>query len=505
MQKLPQCRQTVFFLAVFVVGSQLTGLFCGESVARDKAKPRSIPDDIWPSDKQPLLKIHPHFNDPDQIKYRLTLAATWKTHTPLAYAFAQGDRAMARVLLKQGADPNELVKVAGTTPVSTLQAAIRRREPEAVEFLLKVGATPNADHLTDVGRVQATEAQIEMTRLLLKSGVPAPSEIVVNQFASSAAPEAFALLFKHGAKVTNKVGSFRLQPTLLSAIADTEKVRIALQHEADPNQGTHHYNETPLHACSRRGNTATVDLLVASGADVNAKNFHGATPIEIALVQTGFRSFYQKGDTTIVKTLLRHGARKSVAAEVATGNVKALRKRRQNGEPIVGLTPLDEEQTWFGHNESRSDLIAMAVSFGQPASLKWLLEIEIRETSATVPDRKTDRRDSPALVTAAYQGDVRSVELLLKYEADPNEQSPRSVYVAAAFAPLHAVFAAASGSKYLHVSKGSQVKLSKPQRKIIKLLVEHGADPDLKNGYGLTPREFARTVLQNENLFDPSQ
>ena len=484
------------------VSCQLSGLFFRVTLAEDKTKSRAVPDDIWPNDEQPLLKIHSGFHEPNQIKYRLTLASSWKTHTPLAYAFAQGDRAMVRVLLEHGADPNESITIPGVTPVSPLQAAIRRQEREAVEFLFKVGAKPAMDHLTDVGQIQDPKVQIEMTRLILEAGVGAPNDVIVSHFARAATPEAFALLFKHGAKVNNKAGSFQMRPTLVEAIADTKKVRIAIEQGADPNQGTHHDIDTPLHACARRGNAATVGLLVQSGARINACNVHGETPIEVAVTQPGFFAFYRRGDTSLVKALLSHGAQTSIAVDVATGNIKALQRRNENGEPIVGLPALDEEKTWFGHNESRSDLIAIAASFSQPESLKWLLENDVRETISRLPNLKTDRMDSPALVTAAFHGDERSVEILLKYGSDPNETSPRAVYVAAAFTPLHAVLAAASGNTYyIHVPKGRTVKLSEQHRKIIQLLVNHGADPDLENGYGLTPREFAEKSLSEKMLF----
>lgn len=488
---------------IVAAASQSADHACRAAHGTGRTGPPAIPDDIWPNDEQPLLRTLPEFHAPSQIRYRLTLADDWKTHTPLAYAFAQGDRAMVRVLLECGADPNETIIRPGVNSVSPMQAAIRRQEPEAVAFLLKVGAKPQLDHLTDVLGVPDPEVQVEMTRLILDSGVGTPGDALVNDYAQSASAEAFALLFKHGARVNRKVGSFQMMPTLVSAISDTEKARIALQHGADPNQATFRSRETPLHACARSGNASTVELLVKSGAVVTVRNRNGETPIEVALTQPGFRSFSQKGDVSLVRALLRHGAETSIAAEVATGNVEALKRRKNNNEPVVGLPALDTEKTWFGHNESRSDLIAMAASFSQPDSLKWLLENGVKESTARLPSRPSDRLDSPALVIAAFHGDVSSVETLLKHGADPNEASPRSVYVAAAFTPLHAVFAAASSNNRFVLAPGDKpVKLNAAQRTIIRRLVDYGADPDRKNGYGYTPREFAEKSLPDETLFD---
>jgi ankyrin repeat protein len=489
----------VLFIACFLV---FPALVEKPASAENANKPRSIPEDIWPSDETPILKVVPHFNEPAQVKYRLTLAGEWKTHTPLAYAFAQGDRAMARVLLKRGAEPNEVLPAGKLKPVSPMQAAIASNDPEAVRFLLAVGAKAGLSHLTDTASIRDSAAQLEMTRLILDSGVPTPGEAIVYQYAQQCSTEAFALLFEHGAKVTNTVTPLKLEPTLYAAIVDVEKVRIALKHGADAN-ANRNGGDTPLHACAHRGTAATVDLLVAHGAKVNVRNSNGEFPIDRALVRTSFWSFRQNGDLALVKTLLRHGATSSMAAEVATGNVEALKMRLEAGEPIAGLPPLDEDRTWYGVNEGRRDLVAMAASFGQAETLNWLLQNGFRETTLRLPDMKIDRMDAPALVIAAYQCNLKCVETLLKHGANPNVLSPKGVYVDSAFTPLHAALFGASGTGWFwfETPEKKKVKLSNEQRQTIRLLVEHGADPDLKNGYGKTSREFAAKTFPGEALF----
>ena len=42
------------------------------------------------------------------------------------------------------------------------------------------------------------------------------------------------------------------------------------------------WGETPLHAAARKGNTKMIQLLVAAGADVNAKDQDDKTPLYIA-------------------------------------------------------------------------------------------------------------------------------------------------------------------------------------------------------------------------------
>ena len=503
-------RRTHFELVFAFAVVAIAGLSLPSQVfAAEPVRKTPIPNDIWPDDEAPQLKVHPAWNHPSQIKYRRTLAANWKTHSPLAYAFAQGDRALVRLLLREGVDPNESVKTPGVTAVSPLQAAIQRRDPEALRFLLEVGATPTVNLLSDVGQLYDDPAtQTEMTRIVLESDVSQPGDVIVNLFAAHGAPDAFELLFKHGAKVNNKAGSFTQDPTLIAAITSTEKVRIALKYGADPNRGTHNLRETPLHVCARRGNAATAELLIARGAKVGSVNRNTETPIEVALIRYAFRSYGEEADEELVRTLLRHGADTSVAAEIATGDLDALKARLKSGERIEGLPRLKDEHVWSGQNETRRDLISMATAFGQAEVLQWLFENGIKETVQfhRAEMLKHLRIDTPALVTAAYRGDVGCVRVLLEHGTDPNEATPRARYVGAAATPLHALFASIHPT-FAPVPNGKdeeKLKLSDDQRQIISLLVLHGADPDANKDTtaGGSPRMWATRLFPDAQLFE---
>ncbi|HUS72384.1 MAG TPA: ankyrin repeat domain-containing protein [Sedimentisphaerales bacterium] len=55
-----------------------------------------------------------------------------------------------------------------------------------------------------------------------------------------------------------------------------------------------------LFTCLNRGNKDFVELLIAKGVDVNAKNNRGQTPLDIAV---------KRGHTEIAELLRKHGAK----------------------------------------------------------------------------------------------------------------------------------------------------------------------------------------------------
>jgi ankyrin repeat protein len=58
--------------------------------------------------------------------------------------------------------------------------------------------------------------------------------------------------------------------------------------------------DTDLHLAADGGRIEVVALLVAQGADVNAKNHHGQTPLDLAA---------ENGHEDIVQLLKEHGAK----------------------------------------------------------------------------------------------------------------------------------------------------------------------------------------------------
>jgi ankyrin repeat protein len=104
-------------------------------------------------------------------------------------------------------------------------------------------------------------------------------------------------------KVSHPLAHFQIRSTPLYAacIQGHESIaRLLIEQGADVDAPGEPYNLTPLHAAVEAHSAEIVDLLIASGANVQLASAVGATPLHLAL---------QRHDPCIVDSLLRAGAR----------------------------------------------------------------------------------------------------------------------------------------------------------------------------------------------------
>jgi ankyrin repeat protein len=126
---------------------------------------------------------------------------------------------------------------------------------------------------------------------------------------------------------------------------------------------------TPLHYAALYGNAASMKILLDAGADPDAVDNRGATPLVYAAYS------FEK-----TKLLVDHGAHVQAAAK-------------------NGVTPLD----------------VAAVVHGNSPTVRYLLD---HGAEITKPDTKTTKRESYVLTDAAERGDPETIKLLLAHGGD---------------------------------------------------------------------------------------
>jgi ankyrin repeat protein len=216
----------------------------------------------------------------------------------LVLAAYSGRTAVAQVLLDHGADAN-----AFGTGYTALHAAILKSDVALVKSLLAHGADPN------VKMTKGTPLRRETTDFNLpQTLVGTPPYLLAARFLE---PEILRVLAAGGADIkatgangTNALmlaaglGVFRAgnrrgitptnfgKPEPESLVLET--VKAALDADPSPN-AANQAGDTALHAAAQAGYDTVIQYLVDHGADVNAKNRRGQTPLAAVLQGRGRR------------------------------------------------------------------------------------------------------------------------------------------------------------------------------------------------------------------------
>ena len=233
---------------------------------------------------------------------------------------------------------------------------------------------------------------------------------------------------------------------------DRETADLLIQAGADVNK-PNDYGITPLSLACRSRNAVMIEKLLNAKADPNAAQWNGETPL-MRCASTG--------SIEGVKQLVAHGA--EVNAKETRKGQTALMWAAANKHP-------DIVQTLVEHGadvHARSNVFSKPEPFTIPCTVEEpCLDGRTDGTSYSPRVRfpKTEGGFTP-LLFAAQQGDVESARILLAHGADVNEATPEDGSAL--------VIASASGHE-----------------KLALFLLEQGADPNAKDGFGIRPLHYA--------------
>ncbi|MBI5037011.1 ankyrin repeat domain-containing protein [Candidatus Micrarchaeota archaeon] len=222
-----------------------------------------------------------------------------------------------------------------------------------------------------------------------------------------------------------------------------------------PPEKTYSRGMTALHEAARNGNTAEVKKLLTEGADIEAKDIFGFTPLFWAAIKTLGENHAQT-----VQLLLKSGASTEIKSE-------------------RGRTPLHE-----------------AAESGNEEAAKLLLK------HGAFVNARTKRSKRTPLHYAAYLGRGSAVaKLLLEHGAYPNAKDHQG------YTPLHSAAMSMDYSEEMVKQLLERAEVNAADREgntplhsamwrgpvdLANLLIDSGADATRKNKKGETPLELAK-------------
>ena len=412
----------------------------------------------------------------------------------LSIASSQGNAEIVRMLL-----------AAGGSPADSMYAAVNAGHDEVVGLLLDAGGPANLtirDRRTDTSvtplQIAAQNGHSDIARRLLEAGAPVDmmaslQETALHAAAQNGHADVVRVLLEWDADV-----NAQFMQTALHAAAqrgDEEVARLLLRAGAPPDALTRYGDETPLFFAAANGNEKVVGLLLKTGASAQYPDRYRSNPLHAAV---------RARDADIVRQLLEAGAEVSQAdykellpiqyaashgsAEVAEvlleagapADLSALLTAASLGHADVagllmeaGASVLGQDRLWrydasFAAREGHPDVVALFLEAGAP--------VDVRNRMGRTP------------ILLAVGGGNQAVKRVV--EGEPKQAAARDRYVEVvrllikAGGPLDWRYGDIENT-LLH----SAARAGAPS--FVKVLLEGGEEPNVRNARGETPLHFA--------------
>ena len=422
----------------------------------------------------------------------LSVAQARAAGSEVADAVMSGKKDVLRALLQRKADVN-VPQVDGTT---ALHWASRADDLEAADLLLRAGArvsSANREGATPM-QLAAINGSAAMIGRLVKAGADpnAPlsshGDTALTMASRGGKPDAVKVLLDSGARVDARE-SWGDTTALMWAVAEGNHavVRILIDRGSDvnarskfvpsatgrgfegarpvavrPNQSAEENASgllTPLMFAAREGDLESARMLVAAGADVNAKGGDGKDALGLAIFNGGY---------DVASFLIDSKANVNQAdAQRFTPLFWAVDRRNMETAPnfpwVVTADPLP--------------LIRKLLDAG--ADVNALVNNTPR---ARMRDGSPRIVFATPLMRAAFSGDIELVKLLLSRGADPKIVSRDN----------ETMLMAACGTGFIPgYSKG---RTPAERLEVVKLLIDLGQDVNAADDYGITALMVAANI-----------
>jgi ankyrin repeat protein len=372
--------------------------------------------------------------------------------TPLFWAAANGQEALARRLIEAG------VEIQFEEPFfSPVAVAASNGHEAVVQVLLQAGVDPDIEDMD--GRTALSRAA--------ENGHDAVVKLLLGYLASIDREDCnnrTALLWaaRHGHDTT---------------------VRILLEAGAEPDSSDNEYSWTALSWACFNGHLEVTRLLLEAGANLASQDINGWTPLSFAV---------ENGHAEVVQLLLDRGADMDM---IHNDGLSALALAAENGSQTV-VTMLLEQGTHKRQSKGGHLILLLnAVSRGKCHYTKLLLH------EAGVADMLSPADTHAALTLAVWKRHASIAKLLLEHGTEVDYRRPAFVQY-----PSSSLFSNGSMGKIVLVFKDGEPGLEVEDalrktlltcaaqlghEKLVEMLLDAGANPCATDIDGRTPLIYA--------------
>ncbi|KAL8919594.1 MAG: hypothetical protein Q9172_004922 [Xanthocarpia lactea] len=391
--------------------------------------------------------------------------------TALHCASRNGDKAIVESLLSHGAN----VMKKDTRGWGALDWAVIEGKDDVVKVLLEHGVDAEDNGRNEALFLAAGEGHATTVEMLLENGAEVDARDWLGSTAMDfAAPGGYEktvrILLQYGARLDLR--DTQGNSALHWAVPHEAVTKLLLENGADPN-AQNDRGQTPLSWVARDGPIAVAKLLLGNHGDISITDKFGCTPLHGAAL---------RDREDMLRLLLDHGADPSARDKNGWTalHVAALRHNRDLVQVLSGkVVDSDSILVWVALQEQDPKRRALSQRIledkAEGSTVISGLRLAVQEKQLTrlkiLIEKGADVNEKEAfggwtaLIIAANQGYVPAVTLLLRSGADVNLSSRDG------WSPLH-----------WSCKDGNET--------VVRILLDHGAKPDA-NQCGWTPMLIA--------------